>query len=107
MDKITMGDRIRDVRKKRDLTQEQLAEKLDITISYLSEIERGLKLPSFPLFLKIVEVLDVSADYLIKDTYSAGAGYGDKFISRKLETLSPKQRIALEALIDTYIKYLD
>ena len=52
MDKITMGDRIRDVRKKRDLTQEQLAEKLDITISYVSEIERGLKLPSFPLFLK-------------------------------------------------------
>ena len=52
MDKITMGDRIRDVRKKRDLTQEQLAEKLDITISYVSEIERGLKLPSFPLFFR-------------------------------------------------------
>ena len=102
-----MGDRIREARKKLDLTQEQLAEKLDVTFTYISSIERGLKLPSMPLFIKLVEVLDVSADYLLRDTVSTRNLYGDKVIGRKLERLSPKQRVALEALIDTYLEYLD
>ena len=107
MDKLIMGDRIREARKKLDLTQEQLAEKLDVTFTYISSIERGLKLPSMPLFIKLVEVLDVSADYLLRDTVSTRNLYGDKVIGRKLERLSPKQRVALEALIDTYLEYLD
>ncbi len=102
-----MGDRIREIRKKLNLTQEQLAEKLDITLTYISEIERGLKMPSMALFIKIVEVLDVSADYLLRDMVSTGNLYGDKVLGRKLERLTSRQRVALEALIDTYIEYLD
>ncbi|MBQ3016192.1 MAG: helix-turn-helix transcriptional regulator [Clostridia bacterium] len=102
-----MGDRIRETRKKLNLTQEQLAEKLDITLTYISEIERGLKMPSMALFIKLVETLDVSADYLLRDTVSTRNLYGDSHIGRKLERLTPKQRVALEALIDTYIEYLN
>ena len=107
MDKLIMGDRIREARKRLNLTQDQLSEKLDITFTYMSEIERGLKMPSMPLFIKLVEVLDVSADYLLRDTVSTRNLYGDKVIGRKLERLTPKQRVALEALIDTYLEYLD
>ena len=106
MDRLTMGDRIRESRKKLHLTQEQLAEKLDITLAYISEIERGLKMPSMPLFINMVEVLDVSADYLLRDTVSTRNLYGDNVLGRKLERLTPKQRVALEALIDTYLEYL-
>lgn len=107
MDKLTMGDRIREARKKLGFTQDQLSEKLDVTLTYISEIERGLKMPSMQLFIKLVEILDVSADYLLRDTVSTRNLYGDKQIGRKLERLTPKQRVALEALIDTYIEYLD
>ena len=107
VDKLIMGDRIREARKRLNLTQDQLSEKLDITFTYMSEIERGLKMPSMPLFIKLVEVLDVSADYLLRDTVSTRNLYGDKVIGRKLERLTPKQRVALEALIDTYLEYLD
>ena len=107
VDKLIMGDRIREARKRLNLTQDQLSEKVNITLTYMSEIERGLKLPSMPLFIKLVEVLDVSADYLLRDTVSTRNLYGDKVIGRKLERLSPKQRVALEALIDTYLEYLD
>ena len=72
-----MGDRIKEVRKKHDLTQEQLAEKLDISVEYVSQIERGIKIPSMQIFIKLVEVLDVSADYLLRDTVST------RFIWRK------------------------
>ena len=107
MEKQSMGDRIRKIRKNRGLTQEQLAEKVDITLEYISQIERGLKIPSMQVFIKLVEALDVSADYLLRDSVSAGNRYGDKQIDKRLERLTPRQRVALEALIDTYIEYLD
>ena len=107
MNKTSMGDRIRESRKAKHLTQEQLAELLDVTPYYMGELERGNKTPSLDLFIKLVEVLDVSSDYLLRDVVSVGNVYGDTKMSRKLEKLTPKQRVALEALIDTYLKYLD
>lgn len=107
MNKLTMGDRIKEIRKKLCLTQEQLAERLDVSVEFVSQIERGLKMPSMPLFIKLIEILDVSADYLLRDSVSTGRLCGDNAIGRKIERLTPKQRIALEALIDTYIEYLD
>ena len=102
-----MGDRIKSARKKINLTQEALAEKVDVTPFYIGELERGVKTPSLDLFIKLIEVLDVSADYLLRDKVSVGNVYGDKRMARKLENLTPRQRAALEALIDTYIEYLD
>jgi transcriptional regulator with XRE-family HTH domain len=107
VDKLTMGDRIKAARKKMNLTQEQLAEKVDVTLFYMGEIERGVKTPSLDLFVRLVEVLDVSADYLLRDTVSIGNVYGDKRMARKLESLTPRQRAAVEAIIDAYIQYLD
>ena len=102
-----MGNRIKETRRKHHWTQDPLAEKVEVSLEYISEIERGLKTPSMQVFIKLVEVLDVSADYLLRDTVSTRNLYGDKQLGSKLERLTPKQRVALEALIDTYIEYLD
>ena len=107
MNKMTMGDRIKEIRKKRHLTQEQLAEQVDVTVEYISQLERGLSTPSLQVFVKILEVLDASADYLLRDTVSTSNPYGDKQIAARFERLSPKQRQALMAIIDAYIEYLD
>ena len=107
MDKLSMGDRIREARKKNGLTQEQLSERLEVSVEFVSKIERGLNMPSMQIFIKLVEILNVSADYLLRDSVSTGKLLGDNAIGRKIEKLTPKQRIALEALIDTYIQYLD
>ena len=107
MDKLTLGDRIKEVRKKKDLTQEELAELLNISVEFISQIERGLKLPSMQVFIKLVEALNVSADYLLRDSVSTGQLFGSNAIGRKIDKLNPKQKIALEALIETYIQYLD
>ena len=101
-----MGDRIREARKKQKLTQEQLSESLGISVEFIGQIERGLKLPSMNVFIKLIEALNVSADYLLRDSVSTGQLFGDNALGRKIEKLEPKQRIALEAIIDTYIQYL-
>lgn len=64
-DRIGMGERIRLSREKAHLSREQLAEYLDITPKFLADIEcgnRGLSMPKFALF---IQILNVSADYLI------------------------------------------
>lgn len=105
MDKLTMGDRIREARKKCELTQEQLAEKLDVSVEFVGQIERGQKLPGMQVFIKLIEVLNVSADYLLRDSISTGQLFGDNALGNKINQLSSKERIALEALIDTYLQY--
>ena len=102
-----MGDRIKEARKEKGFTQERLAERLDISVEFVGQIERGLKLPSMQVFIKLIEVLNVSADYLLRDSVSTGQLFGYNAIGHKIEKLKPKQKIALEALIDTYIQYLD
>ena len=106
MTKENIGRRIREARTKRGMTQEQLAERTDITIVYLSELERGLKLPSLPVFVSIAETLHVSTDSLLRDDLESGKEYIYDDLTKKLERLSPKQRIAVSEIIDAYIRNL-
>ena len=64
-----VGERILEVRNKRNYTQEELAEKVGSVPSYISNIERKNRCPSLPLLRKIVKELDTSYDYLLMDDF--------------------------------------
>ena len=106
MDKVELGKRIRQARNNAGLTQEVLAEKADIGVMYLGEIERGLKMPSLKIFIKLVEALDISADYLLRDEVSSGKSFVYDEITQKLEGLTPKQRKGAVDILDAYLKTL-
>ena len=80
---MELSEKIKKIRNDNKLTQEQFAEKIGVSVQYVSEIERGISMPSMQVFVKILEVLDASADYLLRDMVSTGNLYGDKQISRK------------------------
>ncbi len=107
MDKVAIGSRLREARNMVKLTQEQLAEKVGIGTTYISDIERGAKFPSLSLFIKIVDALGVSSDYILRGEIEAGKNCVYDDITKKLDGLSPKQRLAVAELIDTYIKTLN
>ena len=104
MDNKTLGKRIREARITKQYTQQQLAEKAGIGQMYLGEIERGTKSPSLKSFIKIIENLDISADYVLRDELSSGEHYIYDEISEKLKDLSPKQRKAASEILDAYIR---
>lgn len=60
-----IGTRIKEMRKKNKLTLVQMQEKTGISNGNLSEIERGIKLPALPSFIKLIQVLNCSADFLL------------------------------------------
>ena len=107
MDKKLFGSRVKETRKGLKLTQEALAEKADIGVVYLGEIERGLKSPSITVFAKLVQALDVSADYLLRDELPTGKEYVYDDLTKKLEGLTPKQRKTVIDIVDAYLNNLD
>ena len=64
---IDIGNRIKEERKKANLTQEEFAEKINIGYKFLGNIERGEGIPSLDTLIKIVEVLDISYDSLLSN----------------------------------------
>lgn len=104
MDSNTLGKRIREARIKKQYTQQQLAELAGIGQMYLGEIERGTKMPSLNSFIRIIEALDVSADYVLRDEVSAGDHYIYDELTQKMNGLSPKQRKAASEILDAYIR---
>ena len=67
MDQVAIGARIKAARERVHLTQEQLAEIIDISPTHMSVIERGLKTPKLDTFVRIANALGVSTDALLQD----------------------------------------
>ena len=67
MDMIAIGSKIKEARERAHLTQEELAEIIDISPTHMSVIERGVKTPKLDTFVKSVKALNLSADALLLD----------------------------------------
>lgn len=107
MDKSTLGKKLREARQKKGYTQHTLAEMADIGDVYMGEIERGLKMPSLNIFIKLIEALDISADYILRDELTSGKEHIYDEITQKLKNLTPKQRKTAADILDAYLCNLD
>lgn len=67
MDYYQIGQRIRKYRKTEGLSQEQLAEKIGISVTHMSHIETGNTKLSLPVFVRTAEILNIPTDCLLQD----------------------------------------
>ena len=65
-----LGNRIKSARKAKKLTQEKLAEQINISTSYIAEIENKRTIPSFEIMCSLCKILNLSLDDIIFDTES-------------------------------------
>lgn len=86
MDYRQIGQQIRTARLRRKMTQAQLAEAADLSVPYISHVERGKKRVSLDALLRISRALSVTVDQLLsgaqpqdKDAYLPEIGelFGD------------------------------
>ena len=68
MDYQQIGQQIRAVRLRRKMPQAQLAEAADLSVPYISHVERGKKRVSLDALLRISRALDVTVDQLLSGT---------------------------------------
>ncbi len=62
-----LGERVREQRRNRGLTQEALAEALDLSVAYVSLIERGGRNPPYTTVVAIARVLGIPASRIVTE----------------------------------------
>lgn len=63
---MSIGERIQELRKKKYMSQEDLAEKVDVSKQSVSKWELDKALPNIEKILKLCDIFEVSADYLLR-----------------------------------------
>lgn len=92
-----IGNRITELRKRLGWTQEELAEKADLTPQFVSYAESGKRAMRPENLLKLSKALNVSADYLLTGEII------DKdllILSDKIKQLAPSQIRIIENIVD-------
>lgn len=64
-DDMSTGERLRGIRESMKMNREEFSEKIDITDSFLGQIERGERALSVKTLRKVVRYTGISADYLL------------------------------------------
>lgn len=95
-----IGQRIKQVRIAKGLTQERLSELVGIGPSHMSHIESGSTVPSFEVFLSILNALDCSADALLCRELSAAKPLHDNWLTDLIADCDPTEtKILSDALV--------
>jgi transcriptional regulator with XRE-family HTH domain len=61
------GEKLRTLRNRQGLTLRQLGVILEVSHTFVAQLEKGEKIPNVAMVLKIAQIFDVSTDVLIKD----------------------------------------
>ncbi len=97
IDLVEIGKRIQNRRKQRGLTQEQLADLMNVSIQMISNLERGNKAVRIDNLLSLSKILNVSTDYILT---GKGNPQDISELTSKISRLPGKTEKMIEMLVD-------
>lgn len=99
LDYSLIGRRIKKRRKRLSLTQEQVAERIDISSQHMSNIERAVSIPSTEVIMRLAAALDTTPDeFLVGSSRRPGEDW--KAVADKLRPLDGRQLDLVSGFID-------
>jgi transcriptional regulator with XRE-family HTH domain len=108
--KASLGKNIKNLRACRQYSQALLAERADISITYLSKIERGLKFPKPDILSQLADGLGVELYELFKANYVPNAApvvsneHTKKMINRLSKEITQKVTKTMDGVFRRYLK---
>lgn len=103
MDYKSIGRNIRKCREVKGIKRETLAEMTDLSVSYMSALERGEKLPKLDTFIRIANTLQVPSDTLLSGVLSVENQITTSELSEKLATLPAAEQKRILNVLKTMI----
>lgn len=100
------GMRMRKIRLSKGISVKTMASKIGVLETYIPQLERGEKLPSFDTLIYIANALGVTTDQLLCDYLAADNGTIPTEIKKKMAKLSKSQQQHLEILVDLETQYM-
>lgn len=104
MELEAIGKRIKERRTEIGMRQEELAEKAGLSPSYIGMIERGEKIPRLEPFVKILNILELSADEALADVLKKDYEAKTTKYTEQLEKLESFERKRVYEIIETLLK---
>jgi len=99
--KAVLGRNIKFFRYRKEYSQADLAEKVDISITFLSNIERGLKYPKPDIITRIADGLEINVYELFKNDIIPEDN--KKIINRLSEDMTNKVNLAINDVFKQYL----
>ncbi len=92
LDYIIIGERLKRARVAKNLTQEQLAEKLDVSVAFLSRVERGSTHLNLTRLSQLCSILGVSEGEILNGATSGDSNYIQKDLALLLSKCTPEKQ---------------
>ena len=92
LDYTVIGQRIKQARLAKNYTQEDLAEKIDISVEFLSRVERGNSHINLKRLNQLCGLLDVSEGYVLNGASSSSKNYLDQEFAELLKNCTPEKQ---------------
>lgn len=100
-----IGKRIKARRKEKNMTQEVLAEKADVSVGYISQIERGICKVNLDTLAVISDALGCELSFFINGASAIHHSYLQNELTDKLDQCSEPQKKLILEFIDLLMKY--
>ena len=98
-----IGKRIKERREQLGLTQEQLAEKLDLATNYISTVERGATFPRCEKLILLLNGLETSADAIFCDVLDHSVSYKASVLSEKISELPGEEQKRILNMVELMV----
>lgn len=92
VDYTIIGERIKNARKEKNMTQEKLAEQIGVSIAFLSRIERGNSQVNIKRLSQICKILDLTEGEILNGSSNESSSYLNDEFSKLLSTCSSEQQ---------------
>ncbi len=95
LDFARIGQRIREVRTDKHLTQEYLSDKTGVNVSHISNIETNKVKISLTLLVQICNALDITIDYLLENEYHVPTSVIEKELVNTIKDMKKEKQETL------------
>lgn len=107
MEHQSLGKRIREERLKLNLTQERLAEDVDLSTAYIGQIERGERSLTLDNLIAVANRLGVTVDYLLSDSAVPTGDSQYKLWSQLMDGRTEEEKRLAINMVKLMVGYLD
>lgn len=105
MDYGKLGNRIKEERKKRGISREKIAEELNISASYVGQIERAERCLTVDTLVSIANILGLSVDYLLCDSLDAAKDTTGEEWKRLTQGKTVEEKKILIEMVGAFERY--
>ncbi len=96
---IKIGANLQQIRKSNGYTQEKLAEKIEVSVRYISDIEQDRAKPSYEVLIRICNLFGITLDQIFSEYLSAEKNKKLEYSLAGYEKLSREDKKTIEYLI--------